>query len=64
MARIEGGRIKLGLFHQTAALLLPQSQSVAVPANLQQIYGFLGPGREWRNTSMSPNFPEVAVATA
>ena len=52
------GRIVAGGFTSTASLILPRS--VSVPRELSALYGWLDPGREWRNTGTSPNFPAVA----
>ena len=57
-----GGRIAAGGFRSTAEL--QPDEAVPVPAELGSLYGFLEPGREWRNLGTSPNFPSVAPVYA
>jgi hypothetical protein len=52
------GRISAGYFTSTADLQLPKP--VALPAQIQALYGWLSPGTEWRNVGSSPNFPVTA----
>lgn len=52
------GRVSAGNFRSTAELKLPES--VPVPAELESLYGWLEPGKEWRNAGTSPNFPATA----
>lgn len=56
--RTDGGRILPGPFRSTADLFL--SEGVSVPREMASLYGWLDPGREWRNTGTSPNFPVTA----
>jgi hypothetical protein len=51
------GRVVPGRFHSTAELIL--DKAVPVPPELNTLYGWLEPGREWRNAGSSPNFPVV-----
>ena len=56
------GRVEAGEFRSTAELIL--RETVPVPKEIDALYGWLGPGREWRNTGSSPNFPVVAPVYA
>jgi len=56
--RAEDGEIQAGGFRPTANLKL--KKAVPLPAELSSLYGFLDPGREWRNLGSSPNFPQIA----
>jgi hypothetical protein len=56
--RAEGGVLRPTGFAATGELILPKS--VPVPEEIAALYGWLEPGREWRNASSSPNFPAVA----
>lgn len=52
------GRLVAGDFRPTADLFL--KQPVALPPEIESLYGWLSPGREWRNVGSSPNFPVTA----
>jgi hypothetical protein len=62
LLRAREGRLGATGFASTTALALPSS--VPLPEELSGLYGWLDPGREWRNTSTSPNFPAVAALYA
>jgi uncharacterized protein DUF4012 len=53
-----GGSVATDPFHSTGDI--PPSSEVAAPGEIERLYGWLDPGREWRNTGSSPNFPVVA----
>ena len=55
---IGDGQLDATRFRPTSELLL--DRPVRVPRSIDELYGWLGPGREWRNTTTSPNFPAVA----
>ena len=57
-----GGRIAPGHFRSTAELGL--ATPVEVPTEMQALYGWLEPGREWRNVGSSPNFPAIGPVYA
>ena len=57
LMRALNGRIATGAFYPTGKLIL--DKPVTVPSQIQTLYGWLDPGREWRNTGSSPNFPAV-----
>jgi hypothetical protein len=52
------GDIAAGRFLSTGGLKL--KTPVAVPKQITDLYGWLDPGLEWRNTDTSPDFPSVA----
>ncbi|HLW18367.1 MAG TPA: DUF4012 domain-containing protein, partial [Actinomycetota bacterium] len=52
------GHMSAGYFTSTADLKL--AKPVALPAQIQTLYGWLSPGTEWRNVGSSPNFPVTA----
>jgi hypothetical protein len=52
------GSMIAGYFTPTDALKL--KTSVAVPPEIETLYGWLDPGAEWRNVGSSPNFPVTA----
>jgi hypothetical protein len=54
----DAGDIAPGQFRPTSQLVLPAS--VPIPGPMEALYGWLAPGRDWRNTGSSANFPEVA----
>jgi len=54
----DGGKLTAGSFFSASDLTL--KKTVAVPPEIQSLYGFLDPGKDWRNTGSSPNFPIVA----
>jgi hypothetical protein len=56
--RAERGVLRPTGFAATGELILPAS--VSVPEEISALYGWLQPGREWRNASSSPNFTAVA----
>ena len=60
--RAEGGSIAAGGFRSTAEAQLPEA--VRIPAEHESLYGWLDPGREWRNVGTSPNFPATAPVYA
>src|SRR5207247_1833460 len=49
------GRLSLGEFQPTGDLRLP-GDGVALPKDLRARWGWLHPGREWRNLAASPRF--------
>lgn len=60
--RAENGELRPSEFAATGALILPESLPLTEEFNA--LYGWLEPGREWRNASTSPNFPVVAPLMA
>ena len=58
LLRAANGRLEAGPFRSTGDIKL--KKAVDVPPEIQRLYGWLDPGREWRNTNSSPDFPEVA----
>jgi len=58
LLRAAGGKLDAGPFRSTGDIRLPRA--VPVPPEIDRLYGWLDPGREWRNTNSSPNFPVVA----
>jgi hypothetical protein len=52
------GQLAAGSFFSASDLTL--KTSVAVPPEIQSLYGWLDPGKDWRNTGSSPDFPVVA----
>ena len=54
----DAGKLSAGAFLTTGNLVL--KKSVAVPPEIQTLYGWLDPGQDWRNTGTSPDFPVVA----
>jgi hypothetical protein len=58
VVRLADGNIEGEAFFPSGDLLL--DESVPVPPALEQLYGWLAPGQEWRNTSSSANFEAVA----
>jgi hypothetical protein len=55
---VAGGHLTSGAFRPTEQLVM--ADSVGLPDGYRQLYGWLDPGREWRNTDTSPDFPVVA----
>ena len=56
------GSLDTAGFRSTGSSVL--SQAVPVPGKISSLYGFLEPGREWRNTGTSPDFPAIAPVYA
>lgn len=54
---VEDGRLALGEMRSTGDLRL--DESVPLPPDLQETWGWLEPGREWRNIAVSPNLDVV-----
>ncbi len=54
---IDDGRLQASPFQPTSDLLL--GKPVPLPPDLKDLYGWLDPGAEWRNTASSANFPEL-----
>jgi hypothetical protein len=61
-ATIEGGRLTVGTLEPTSELLL--EEPVEVPPDLADRWGWLAPGREWRNLGVSPRFDVTAPLAA
>lgn len=59
---IEGGRLTVGTLEPTSGLLL--EEPVEVPPDLADRWGWLAPGREWRNLGVSPRFDVTAPLAA
>lgn len=61
VGRIEfaGGEMVVHEFDHVAGLTLPES--VAVPPEIQHLWGFGNPGKEWRNLALTPRFPVNAA---
>lgn len=57
LLEVESGRIDLGEMTTTAELRL--DESVPLPPELEETWGWLEPGREWRNLAVSPNLDVV-----
>lgn len=60
--RAEDGRLLPGRFRSTGELGL--DRAVEVPTEMKALYGWLDPGREWRNVGTSPNFPAIGPVYA
>jgi uncharacterized protein DUF4012 len=68
--RAGGMVLQAGVLHATDGVLqtddfrstgdIPPKKPVAVPEEITRLFGWLEPGKEWRNTGSSPNFPVVA----
>jgi hypothetical protein len=64
LVHFEGGDLATGKFITSYDLFLPDQKKVAVPAELQNLYGWMAVGQEWRTTDTSPNWPAVASVYA
>jgi hypothetical protein len=56
--RFAAGRVEAGEFR--AVETLRSDAGIRVPKEIEQLYGWLGPGRDWRNTGSSPVFAATA----
>jgi hypothetical protein len=56
------GRVEVGTLEPTADLLL--EEAVPVPGDLAERWGWMQPGREWRNLGVSPRFDVTAPLAA
>lgn len=56
------GAFDMEEFQATSDLIL--DAPVALPTEIDQLYGWLSPGREWRNTASSANFPALGPVFA
>jgi hypothetical protein len=54
VANLTSGQIVIGGFRPTGQLLV---NKVPIPNNLNELYGWMSFGAEWRATTASPNFP-------
>lgn len=64
VAHLEAGDLKLSPFQHTVELFLSPDKAVPIPANLTALFDGYRLGYEWRNMTMSANFPEVAPILA
>ena len=60
---VTDGRFDVGEMTSTADLSLPPG-AVTLPPDLERLWGWTKPGQEWRNLSMSPDFPTTAAVAA
>ncbi len=60
LIHFEGGDLTTGPFVSSFDLFLPDAKRVAVPPEIDHLYGWMSPGQEWRTTDTSPNWPAVA----
>jgi hypothetical protein len=60
LATISQGRVDVNGFRGTGELYLLDPHSAPVPPDLQQLYGWMNIGKEWRTVDTSPNFPSIA----
>ncbi|MEY2421566.1 MAG: hypothetical protein QOI95_1633 [Acidimicrobiaceae bacterium] len=60
LAKINNGTIDVSGFLSTGPLFLLDPHSAPVPPDLQQLYGWMNIGKEWRTVDTSPNFPSIA----
>lgn len=64
LIHFEGGDLTTGPFVSSFDLFLPDDKKVAVPPDINHLYGWMSPGQEWRTTDTSPNWPAVAQVYA
>lgn len=64
VADIDDGAIDVGDFVQTGDINLGEAGRVEAPEDLARLYDFLGLGKEFRNATVSPNFPKTAPLLA
>lgn len=64
LAHLAGGDLKLSPFQHTMNLFLSPDRAVPIPPNLTQLFNGYRLGYEWRNMTMSADFPEVAPIIA
>jgi hypothetical protein len=57
LLEVRAGQLELGEMGPTADLQL--DETVPLPSNLEQTWGWLEPGREWRNLAVSPNLDVI-----
>ena len=60
LATVTNGRIDVNGFRPTGDLFLLDPHSAPVPADLQNLYGWMAINKEWRTVDTSPNFPSIA----
>ncbi|HEX3539182.1 MAG TPA: DUF4012 domain-containing protein [Acidimicrobiales bacterium] len=60
LIHFQGGDMTTSPFISSFDLLLPNDKGVKPPDDMENLYGFLGPGKEWRTTNTSPNWKAVA----
>src|SRR5205823_6008293 len=60
IANIDNGRIEVNGFRSTGDLFLLDPHNAPVPSDLQNLYGWMNIGKEWRTVDTSPNFPSIA----
>ncbi|MGH9127272.1 MAG: DUF4012 domain-containing protein [Acidimicrobiales bacterium] len=60
LIHFQDGAITTSPFVSSFDLFLPTDKAVPPPPDVEQLYGWMFPGQEWRTTDTSPNWPEVA----
>lgn len=60
LIHFQGGDLTTSPFISSFDLFLPDNKAVPLPPDINQLYGWMFPGQEWRTTDTSPNWPEVA----
>jgi hypothetical protein len=62
--QVAGGQFSFGTLEATDNMVLPTAVRSPDP-DFERLWGFLGPGRDWRNLNLTPRFPVSAeLATA
>jgi len=60
---VRSGSFDVAEMSSTTDLRLPPG-AVTLPVDLDRLWGWTGPGQEWRNLAMSPEFPVTAALAA
>ena len=60
LLHFQGGDMTTSQFISSFDLFLPDKLKVPVPPEINNLFGWMQPGQEWRTTDTSPNWPAVA----